>query len=181
MNGNAADWQRQPGQGRYARPERERRFLVQGDPPAGISSRHIEDRYIEGTRLRLRRVSDGTNDVYKLTQKIRVSEGDPADVRITNAYLSRGEYELLTCLPAATISKSRTAHRVGSRDLAVDLFKHRLDGLRLAELEVASLDEPVELPAWVGREVTHDDRYSGGSLAFASDEDVRLLLDRSLH
>lgn len=171
-----AGWQRRPGEGKYARPERERRFLLQGDPPAGPPSRRIEDFYIQGTRLRLRHVSDGTTDVYKLTQKVRVDEADPADLRITNAYLSRQEYDVLKTLPTAAISKVRSVHRYASHDIAVDVFQGRLESLRLAEVELSSLGEPLELPAWVGTEVTDDDRYAGGSLAFASDDEIRRLL-----
>ena len=45
-------------QGKYARVERERRFLLAGPPPASAVtvSRRITDRYLPGTRLRLRRV-----------------------------------------------------------------------------------------------------------------------------
>jgi hypothetical protein len=44
--------------GKYARVERERRFLLAGPPPAPAvtASRRITDRYLPGTRLRLRRV-----------------------------------------------------------------------------------------------------------------------------
>lgn len=46
----------------------------------------------------------------------------------------------------------------------VDRFRDGLNGLVLAEVEVDG-DEELPLPAWVGREVTRDDRYSGGELA----------------
>ncbi|MDX6199456.1 MAG: hypothetical protein QOJ79_2607 [Actinomycetota bacterium] len=115
--------------------------------------------------------------MYKLTQKVRVSEGAPADLRITNTYLSREEYDVLKTLPAAAISKVRSIHRHGSHEIAVDTFQHRLRGLRLAEVEVQDLDEPIELPAWVGPEITYDNRYTGGYLASASDDDIRGLLE----
>ncbi len=49
---------------------------------------------------------------------------------------------------------------------------------RLAEVEVEDVHAPLPIPAWIGDEVTHDDRYSGGFLAFAHDDQVNDLLAR---
>ena len=57
---------------KYARVEFERRWLVDASarPPLdGLSFTLIEDRYIEGTRLRLRRMARGARTVLKLTKK----------------------------------------------------------------------------------------------------------------
>ena len=47
-------------EGKYARIERERRFLLAGrPPPMAVTGRHrITDRYLPGTRLRLRRIDN---------------------------------------------------------------------------------------------------------------------------
>ena len=47
----------------------------------------------------------------------------------------------------------------------VDVFQGRLDGLVVAELELDSVDQAVELPAWVGVELSGDHRYSNSSLS----------------
>lgn len=85
------DWRRSPGTGRYAQRELERRFLVTGEVPAGEAQRLIEDRYLDGTTLRLRRVTVETECVWKLTQKVRLDAQDPAIVSITNMYLTAAE------------------------------------------------------------------------------------------
>lgn len=41
----------------------------------------------------------------------------------------------------------------------VDVFQGDLLGLYLAEVELESLDQNIELPDWVGEEVTHDPQY----------------------
>ena len=38
-------------------------------------------------------------------------------------------------------------------------------GLRMAEIELGSPDEPFERPSWLGKEVTDDMRYYNGHLA----------------
>lgn len=99
-------------------------------------------------------------------------------LRITNSYLSEEEHRVLSALPSMRISKTRSVHRLGERDFAVDVFHDRLHGLRLAEVEVdlVSLQETLITPDWVGDEITHDDRYSGGALAFGHDDQIQALL-----
>jgi len=176
MTQGAADWRRQPGAGRYAKAERERRFLVRGRPPKVSEPRRIEDRYLDGTRLRLRHVRVGDESVFKLTQKVRLSEDDPFEVALTNVYLEAGEYDRLSQLPAAVVCKTRSVCPVGPHRFVLDKFHGHLQGLCLAEIEVADLAEELTLPEWIGTEVTHDDRFSGGSLARASAEQVARLL-----
>jgi CYTH domain-containing protein len=178
VGADATRWTRQPGQGKYARAEHERRFLLRIDPPLGVATRSIEDRYIQGTRLRLRHVSADGQDVYKLTQKVRVRDEDPSDLLITNSYLSEEEHRVLSALPSRRIIKTRSVHRLDAHDFVVDVFHGRLQGLRLAEVEVERISPQGKLatPDWLGEEITHDDRYSGGALAFGPDEQIQILL-----
>ena len=46
----------------------------------------------------------------------------------------------------------------------VDEFEGENTGLVIAEVELAAADQPVELPDWIGREVTDDPRYYNASL-----------------
>jgi hypothetical protein len=61
---------------KYARTERERRFLLQRLPDGlPVAYRRIRDWYLDGTRLRLRCVEDGDGNVLdlKLGQKYSVA------------------------------------------------------------------------------------------------------------
>jgi len=154
--------------GKHARPECERRFLLSAVPAEATAPRAIVDRYLVGTRLRLRRMdpADGT-PVYKFGQKVRPREDDPSVVMITNIYLSAAEYETLAALPADVVEKTRWVVSFGDGLLSVDEFHGRHAGLVLAE---ASFDDESAMrafvpPSWCSEEVTADDRYSGGSLA----------------
>jgi hypothetical protein len=57
--------------GKYARVERERRFLLAGMPHAipSITARRIIDRYLAGASLRLRHISGPEGDQYKLPRR----------------------------------------------------------------------------------------------------------------
>src|SRR5262245_26286823 len=94
-----------PGKsGKYARPELERRFLLAEMLPGKIErTAEITDRYLNGTRLRLRRMTVRTakHDArvfYKLTQKVPLPQGGPG--LITTVYLSEDEHERLAAVPA---------------------------------------------------------------------------------
>lgn len=174
---DGGDWRRSAGHGRYAWPERERRFLVAQLPPSPELPRHIEDRYLDGMRLRLRHVQVAGESVYKLTQKVRVQQAGPPDVAITNIYLSADEHARLSVLPGAVLRKTRWSCPAGGLRFAVDEFHDVLAGLRLAEVEVDDLSLDLELPGWVGREVTCDERFTGGALAGADTDLAHQLLD----
>jgi CYTH domain-containing protein len=155
--------------GKYARIERERRFLLAAPPPQETMTgrRQITDRYLPGTRLRLRRVdwADGTTE-FKFTQKIPGDRPARPGYRrglITNTYLSEAEYDLLAGLPADVLTKTRWS----APPLAIDLFDPPRQGLVLAEIEFTS-DEAAEafvVPEAAVAEVTSDARFAGGTLA----------------
>ncbi|GAA1785733.1 hypothetical protein GCM10009682_04710 [Luedemannella flava] len=153
----------------YGRVERERRFLLAAapDPASVLVTREILDRYVDGTRLRLRAMTDlatGRTD-YKFTQKI------PDGSLLTTMYLTADEYAVVAALPAATLRKTR--HSVPP--LGVDVFAGGLAGLVLAEAEFdddASL-RAFEPPAGVVAEVTDDPRFTGGRLVRAARVEVR--------
>jgi CYTH domain-containing protein len=162
------------GPGKYARIERERRFLLAGPPSASAvtARRRIIDRYLPGTRLRLRRIDnlDSGDSEFKFTQKVPASQPGYVQGLITNTYLSTAEYELLTALPAAMLCKTR----LSVPPLGVDIFEPPLHGLVMADIEFSTDDEAqsfVPPPAAVA-EVTDDARFTGGSLVSARRRDL---------
>src|SRR5216684_7832235 len=90
---------------KYARVERERRYLLQ-DLPQGLmrASPHVQitDNYITGTRLRLRKVRDPQTNKWtlKLTQKFAPNPKDLSRTVITNVYLDAREYNMLAVFEA---------------------------------------------------------------------------------
>src|SRR5918912_3220801 len=79
--------------GKYARTERERKFLLRELPePLTRASEHVQiwDNYITNTRLRLRRIRVPKTKEYilKLTQKYAPAPPDFSRTVITNTYLT---------------------------------------------------------------------------------------------
>jgi len=62
------------------------------------------------------------------------------------------------------IEKTRYRVEFGGRVWEVDEFAGENQGLVVAEVELESPDQPLELPDWVGEEVTHDPRYLNANL-----------------
>jgi CYTH domain-containing protein len=159
---------------KYARVEIERRFLLAGVPDGeDVRTVHeIDDRYIDATRMRLRRMAEvGGPTALKLTQKLPGVDGEGRLGVLTSLYLSEDEYAALAALPAAPLSKSRLS--IGG--YGVDVFRGHLDGLVLAEAEFASVEEAAALrpAAFCRAEVTADPRFTGGELVRATRAQVR--------
>ena len=70
-----------------------------------------------------------------------------------------------TIAPRHRVEKVRHRIKSGGFTWEVDLFAGNLSGLILAEVELTREDEDVPLPAWIGREVTTDERYRNSRLA----------------
>ena len=148
---------------KYAVVERERRFLLGGIPEGVISTMLIRDRYVVGTRLRLREVwTDDGVVTRKLCHKVRLSEG-PTEVACTNLYLDEAEWDLLSTLPARTLRKRR--HLVQRDGLRVAVDEHE-DGTLVAEIDDGEAP-PVDVPAWlaVTADVSTDEAWTGFRLA----------------
>src|SRR5438128_1397117 len=124
---------------KYARIERERRYLLQ-DLPEGLSraDHHLQitDNYITGTRLRIRKVRDPRTNkwVVKFTQKFAPNQNDFSQTVITNIYLNAIEAEMLAIFEANEIRKNRYAIEFEGRKFSVDMFLGNLLGLVLAEI-----------------------------------------------
>lgn len=148
---------------KYAVVERERRFLIASLPDGVVSTKEILDRYVTGTRLRLREVrqDDGTV-IRKLGHKVRLSQG-PAEVACTSIYLDEDEWALLCDLPAQLLRKTR--HMVHRDGLVVAVDEHQ-DGTLVAEIDDG--DQPSGfVPEWldVVADVSDDESWTGVRLA----------------
>lgn len=171
----------------YARWEFERRYLVRSHPAAatGESGWDVNDRYLHDSRLRLRRMDPlGAGEpVFKLGKKEVLAPPDFARMTITTIYLSEAEYRQLAALPAFELHKRRYGVEEDGRSFGVDVFDGSLTGLVLAETDFETVEElelEIDLPAWVLRDVSTDERLTGGALAQLADE-ARASLVRELY
>lgn len=114
-------------------------------------------------------------------RSVRLRIIDNRDAKLTikfgAAALVRQEFEYVIPLVDAEemalhavgsmIAKTRHYVREGNFLFEVDVFEGRLAGLVIAELEIVEGVEPARLPAWIGRQVTGDQRYSNAMLSLS--------------
>jgi adenylate cyclase len=74
--------------------------------------------------------------------------------------------DILSQLPPETlITKTRYEVEFSGMTWEIDVFDGRNSGLVMAEIELSHPEEQIELPDWVGLEVTFDQRYGNSSLS----------------
>ena len=171
---------------KYARVERERRFLLHELPePLTRASLHtqITDNYITNTRLRLRkiRVTQTNKWTVELTQMFAIDPNDFSRTTVTNIYLSPKEYAVFSIFEGNEIRKNRYPFEHEGRAYSIDVFLGALWGLILAE---TSFDDDKEMatsqmPSFANRDVTNDEMFTGGKLAFLSVDEIRTHLAKS--
>lgn len=145
--------------------EIERKFLVRDDSWRALVESHsaIRQGYLSSNA--------------KATVRVRTWDDDKAAITLKGPTkgASRAEYEydipiedarkLLELSRPHTVEKRRHLVPFGGLTWEVDVFEGRHQGLVIAEVELDSEETHVELPEWVGREVTEDDRYFNASLS----------------
>ncbi len=109
--------------------------------------------------------------------RIRI-ENQAANINIKSMTvgISRAEYEysipveeakelLDTLCKKPQVQKTRYLVSHSGKLWEIDEFKGDNKGLIVAEIELESEDEVIELPEWVGKEVSHHERYYNMRLA----------------
>lgn len=145
--------------------EIERKFLVKGDAWRSLGSpvRYCQG-YLSRSKERTVRVRQAGEKGY-LTIK-GISKG---------AKRTEYEYEipvedckamLSSLVEKPVIEKNRYRIEYKGIIIEVDEFLGNNQGLILAEIELASEDEQIDLPDWIGREVTDDPRFYNSNLGF---------------
>ena len=168
---------------KYARIERERRFLLRELPP-GLERKsphtQIFDNYITGTRLRLRKIREPYRRewTWKLAQKFAPDPNDFSRTLITNIYLSQYEYEQLAVFEGNEIRKNRYPYVHEGRTYSIDIFLGTLWGLILAEAEFETDEEmsAFTMPDFAVLEVTNDEMFTGGRLVQLTSDGIRAAL-----
>ena len=169
-----------PAESKYARVERERRYLLL-DLPDGLTRAdphlQITDNYITGTRLRIRKVREPRTNKWtvKFTQKFAPDPDDFSRTIITNFYLNALEAETLSMFDANEIRKNRYSFSFEGRKFSVDMFLGDLFGLVLAETSFENDEELGSFvkPAFAVAEVTNNLVFTGGKLSQLTFADVR--------
>ena len=152
---------------KYSLLKFERRWVVSFELIPNLSTsrvRRIEDKYLEGGRLRLRTIHEQRlESIYKLSKKYICRDGGYESVVIT--YLSKAEHDSILVIPGVEVRKDRYCIDDGFLDI-YDFPKQRH---AIFEMEFDSSEDAAAFvpPTFVGSEVTRNMVFNGYALAFS--------------
>jgi adenylate cyclase len=145
--------------------EIERKFLVRGN----------EWQQIAAERMAIRQAYLGASG--KASVRIRIVDNGRATLTVKSRPVALRRLELeypIPTLEAEALMQLRhgsvvekVRHRFPHGELAweVDVFSGENSGLVIAEIELRSEGQQIELPSWIGEEITGQAQYYNGSLA----------------
>ena len=140
--------------------EIERKFLVDGEIPAGDDT-HIIQAYLSLDPQRNVRVRI-ENDAATLTIKGKTVGISRAEFEYTIPL--DDAKELLKLAAGSAIEKVRRRVPSGDHTWEIDTFHGANQGLIVAEIELNSESEEFTRPSWLGEEVSSDPRYLNSQL-----------------
>jgi adenylate cyclase len=145
--------------------EIERKFLVRDDSWRNSVIRHVKIRqaYLDSDANVSIRVRIKNDNSATLTLKTRWSKLRRREFEYVIPTLDAEE--LMSLRRGQIIEKVRYIVPAGDLTWEIDVFSGENLGLVIAEIELPSENHQIELPSWIGSEVTGQDRYYNGTLA----------------
>ena len=147
--------------------EIERKYLVNGESykQMAVAHHHICQGYISREKTGTVRVRIADDRAY-LTIKGKPSAGHFARYEWEKEIDVAEAQELMKLCQGSIIDKTRWIVLAKEEGLKweVDEFHGKHEGLVLAEIELESEEQVVELPMFVGKEVTDDPRYYNANM-----------------
>jgi adenylate cyclase len=142
----------------------ERKFLIANDAwreKVGREMRMRQGYFAGGRRCSMRVRSNGQRAWINLKSRESGMRRLEFEYEIP---IGDAEVMLKKLCEGALIDKTRFWVEDRGHTWEVDVFHGENSGLIIAEVELASITEVVELPEWIGEEVTDDVRYYNVSL-----------------
>lgn len=144
--------------------EIERKFLLVSEDwrPGVVRTERLKDGLIamtDGRKVRVR--------LYERRATLTVKSKRERGRRLEYEYeIPRADAEAMLTLLCGDNTLTKTRYEVPFSGFVweIDVYDGPLDGIVLAEVEIASLDTVVPLPPWVGEEVTDRPEYKKTNL-----------------
>lgn len=146
--------------------EIERKFLVTSDAfkSEALHKNHIAQGYLNSNPERTVRVRV-KGEIGFVTIKGKGNETGMSRFEWETEIALVDAKNLLKLCESGVIDKIRYEVEIGNHTYEVDEFFGDNEGLVVAEIELKSEEESFEKPAWLGQEVTNDERYYNAYLS----------------
>ncbi len=145
--------------------EIERRFLVDNEDWKSevILSEDFSQAYL-------------SSSLDKWTTRVRIINNDAAYLTLKSSSNGLANYEFEYSIPLKDaieliklskykITKTRYQLKINKKNWVVDLFDGSNSSLKIAEIELNSESEEIQIPSWCGKEITGIKSLSNASLA----------------
>ena len=147
--------------------EIERRFLVENEDwkDQVIRSESFSQAYLNSS-------------LDEWTTRVRIIDNDKGYITLKSSLNGLVNYEFEYSIPRKDaieliqlskykITKSRYQLIINKKNWVVDVFEKSNSGLKIAEIELNSESEEIQVPSWCGKEITGIKSLSNASLAKA--------------
>ena len=150
--------------------------------PRGVllsPSKVVEDLYIPASAkhpiLRIRR----NGDKYEITKKSPVSKKNASEQYEKTISLTKEEFAGLKKLAGKRVAKTRYYYKEDGATFEVGIFREKLTGLILVDIEFDSREQMrrFKAPPWLATNVTKETFLAGGMLAGKSYKDIEKKLE----
>ncbi|MBX3300178.1 MAG: hypothetical protein KF736_12015 [Acidobacteria bacterium] len=157
-----------------------RHFLIEALPePLSRASSHLQifDKYIDGTRFRLRQVRDPYTSKWTrlLQQRHPIKLDEHTAVKVAEMVLDDAEYAVFERSTGQEVRINRYFHDLEPYTYEFDVYLGRLWGLNTAAVRFVDVDSMVQFepPPFAVAEVTNQPEFAAERLANASLDDLR--------
>ena len=147
--------------------EIERKFLVDDITNClrvATASFSIIQGYLSNDPARTVRLRSCNKQAFLTVKGASSADGTTRVEWETEISIKDAEALLPLCLPGS-IQKTRYLVPYKQHLFEVDVFEKDLEGLVIAEIELKNANQEIEIPDWLGKEVTGDNRYYNSYLA----------------
>lgn len=151
---------------KYSIDEIERRWLAINEKLPDLENlerTHIFDKYLDNSRMRLRKMQSDNEVIFKLCKKY--GKNSPISEPITNIYLSEAEYNIFNSLAGKELKRIRYYYLFNGIRWAINLS----EGIKeiIVELEFSSIEDAINLivPDFCGLEISDSPEWEAHNFA----------------
>ncbi len=159
--------------------ENELTFLIKNLPKDLEEQKRIEIKqgYFSGLPSPLR-IRSENNQIFTLTKKVKIDECDCSRFNETSITIKEEEFNLLWKVCLKKISKKRYFYPLGDLTAEVDVFRDRLNGFAMVEVEFPSEEKrsKFDAPSWFGEDITQENWAANSVLSTLSLDELNILI-----
>jgi len=155
---------------KYGKYEYERTYLLESNWLLNKKikrTKKIRDKYIKGTKLRLRETRENNETKFKLTKKEKLNPAKKGVLKINTLYLTKEEFDKIDILEGFEIEKERHILQINQVRIGIDKIMLKGKSLFIAEVEFETEFEMNSffMPFSYIMEITGNQNYNGFEIA----------------